>query len=135
MLVETEQTRILEEILKWVRFQGLRLANETITKTIIKDSEKLAYQFSDGRPSTEIANLSGVSDFTVRAYWKAWAPLGLVEPSANYKGRYERVFSLEQFGIEIPPPKSQSGITSDLTDTSRDATLDQNQKKLQTDDQ
>lgn len=103
----TPQKDLLIDIHKWIRFQGMQLANEVMKKTLIKDSDKLAYHFSDGRPSTQIAKLSGVSDFTIRAYWKSWAALGIVVPSPSYKGRYERVFSLEQFGLDIPPSKDQ----------------------------
>lgn len=96
---------LLEELVKWRRLEGAQLARKTMKEVLSKDAEKLVYQYSTGRTSKEIAALSGVSDFSVRNYWKKWNQEGLVMPSQKYKGRYERVFSLEDFGIEIPPTK------------------------------
>lgn len=101
---EDDQKRIIEllnEIAKWVRFEGVQRARQVLVETLKKDSEKLAYHYSDGRGSAEVAKLVGVSDFTVRNYWKKWATLGLVIPSEKFKGRYERTLSLEDLGIEV----------------------------------
>ena len=96
---------LLEELVKWRRFEGAQLAKKTLRELFSKDAEKLVYQNSDGKTSRDIAALSGVSDFSVRNHWKKWNIEGLVVPSQKYKGRYERVFSLEDFGIEVPSPK------------------------------
>ncbi|MFY9300028.1 MAG: hypothetical protein WAO91_02400 [Candidatus Nitrosotenuis sp.] len=97
---------LLEESVKWQRFEGAQLAKKVLPDLLPKDADKLVYQCSDGRGSKEVATLSGVSDFTVRNYWKKWNIEGLVVPSQKHKGRFERVFSLEDFGIEIPQLKS-----------------------------
>jgi hypothetical protein len=62
---------------------------------------------SDGdNGSVEIAKQGGVSDFTVRAYWKQWSRLGIVEAIKVGRGdRYKKSFDLEDFGIDIPQPK------------------------------
>jgi len=99
---------LLEELVKWRRFEGAQLAKKTMRELFSKDAEKLVYQNSDGKTSRDIAALSGVSDFSVRNYWKKWNIEGLVVPSQKHKGRYERVFSLEDFGIEIPLSKASS---------------------------
>jgi transposase len=99
---------LLEELTKWKRFEGAQLAKTILRDLLSKDAEKLVYQFSDGRGSRDIAALAGVSDFSVRNYWKKWNAEGMVVPSQKFKGRYERVFSLEDFGIEIPPLKNPS---------------------------
>ena len=97
---------LLEELVKWKRFEGAQLAKKILRELLSKDAEKIVYQYSDGRGSKDIADLAGVSDFSVRSYWKKWNVEGLVIPSKKHKGRYEKVFSLEDFGIEIPPTKS-----------------------------
>jgi len=96
---------LLGEIAKWVRFQGIQLARQVFAEALRKDIEKLAYHYSDGRSSTEIAKIVGVSDFAVRSYWKRWSTIGIAVPSSKFKGRYERLFSLEDLGIEIPVAK------------------------------
>jgi len=96
---------LLSEIVKWVKFNGIQSVRQVLSENLKKDSDKIAYHYSDGRTSAEVAALAGVSDFTVRSYWKKWATLGLVLPSEKFKGRYERIFSLEDFGMEIPLPK------------------------------
>lgn len=98
---------LLEESLKWQRFEGAQLAKKTLRDLLAKDVDKLVYHHSNGKGSKEVATLAGVSDFTVRSYWKKWSIEGLVVPSQKFKGRYERVFALEDFGIEIPVLKGQ----------------------------
>jgi len=93
---------LLEELVKWKRFEGAQFAKRTLRELFTKDAEKLVYNYSDGRGSKKIASISGVSDFSVRNYWKKWNFEGLVVPSEKHKGRYERIFSLEDFGIDIP---------------------------------
>ncbi len=96
---------LLEELAKWKRFEGAQLAKKILRDILSKDTEKIVYQYSDGRGTKEIADLAGISDFSVRSYWKKWNVEGLVIPSKKREGRYERVFSLEDFGIEIPATK------------------------------
>jgi hypothetical protein len=96
---------LLTEIAKWSRLGGIQIAREVISSTLQNDAEKLAYQYSDGRASRDVARIAGLSDFTIRTYWKKWNLAGLVSHSDKFKGRYERVFSLENFGIELPATK------------------------------
>lgn len=96
---------LLDEILKWTRFEGMQRVKAVLLETLKKDSEKIAYQYSDGRGSLEISKIAGVSDFAIRSYWKKWATIGLVHPSGKFKGRYERLFSLEDLGVEVPTVK------------------------------
>lgn len=110
---------LLEELVKWRRFEGAQLAKKTLRELFVKDTEKIVYQYSDGRGTKEIADLAGVSDFSVRSYWKKWNIEGLVVPSEKHKGRFERVFSLEDFGIETPQTKvaQETNKESQTTET------------------
>ncbi len=92
----------LKEIAKWTRLQGIQKARELLSEVLRRDSDKLAYENSDGRGSGEVGKAAGISDFAVRSYWKKWAALGLVVPSEKYKGRFERLFSLTELGFEVP---------------------------------
>jgi DNA-binding transcriptional MocR family regulator len=100
---------LLEDILKWERIDGMGKA-ETLMKELMKrDVEKLVYENSDGRTSREIADASGVSHGTVVNYWNKWAKYGLVEEVKSRGGtRYRKIFSLSDFGIEIPTKKLPS---------------------------
>ncbi len=99
---------LLQELLKWARLQGIQTARGVLADALKKDSEKLAYEYSDGRGSADVGKIAGVSDFAVRSYWKKWAALGIALPSKKFKGRYERLFSLEDLGFEVPVPRSTS---------------------------
>jgi transposase len=79
-----------------------------LTSALDADQKKLIYHLSDGnKGSVEIAQQSGVSDFTVRNYWRQWSKLGIVEAMKVRRGdRYKKTFDLEDFGIEIPQPKT-----------------------------
>lgn len=104
---------LLEESIKWQRLEGAQLAKKILRDLLSKDADKLVYQYSDGKGSKEVAALAGVSDFTVRNYWKKWNMEGLVIPSQKHKGRYERVFSLEDFGMEVPLLKKSIAETEE----------------------
>jgi len=96
--------QLLEEILKWTRLEGVQRAKTTLTELLKTHAEKLVYEYSDGRTSRQIADIVGVSHATVTNYWKKWARYGIVkEVGARGGTRYQRVFSLSDFGIEVPP--------------------------------
>ncbi len=93
---------LLEEILRWTRLQGVQNARAVLVDALETDAHKVAYQLSDGRSSTEVSKACGVSGMTVTNYWRRWFTLGIAQPSKKYKGRFERAFSPEDLGIEIP---------------------------------
>jgi len=104
----TEEKELLREILKWIKFEGMQRVKGVLTDVLQKDIERIIYQFSDGRGSSDIAKLAGVSHQTVVNYWKRWSTLGIVEAERARGGtRYRRVFSLEDFGIEVPRPREE----------------------------
>ncbi|MCB2141236.1 hypothetical protein KQH27_00850 [bacterium] len=99
-----ETNELLRQILKWVRFSGLENARNELRRALDTDQKRVIYNLSDGeKGSQEISKLSGLSDFTVRAYWKEWSKRGLVDP-INVRGgtRYKSSFDLEEFGLLVP---------------------------------
>ncbi|WXG46772.1 MAG: hypothetical protein WED05_08975 [Candidatus Atabeyarchaeum deiterrae] len=101
-----KKIRILEEILKWLKVTSIPTVKKLLEDMLESDEEKLAYHFSDGRSSQEVANNCGASYVTVTKWWKKWSRAGLAELSSVKGGeRAKRVFSLEDFGIEISPLK------------------------------
>jgi len=94
---------LLEEILKWLRLEGVERAKTTLNDLIRTDTEKLVYESSDGRTSRGVADIAGVSHTTVVNYWNRWAKYGIVEEVRSRRGaRYKRIFSLSDFGTEVP---------------------------------
>jgi hypothetical protein len=94
---------LLEEILKWVRLEGAQRAKDTLTGLLKTNAEKLVYENSDGSTSREIAQVVGTSHATVVNYWKKWARYGIVKEKGSRGGtRFLKVFSLADFGIEVP---------------------------------
>lgn len=95
--------QLLEEILKWTRLEGVQRAKTALTELLKTNAEKLVYEYSDGRTSRDIAKIVGVSHATVTNYWKKWARYGIVkEVGARGGTRYQRIFSLSDFGIGVP---------------------------------
>ncbi len=116
---DSEQIKLLCEILKWTRFSGMREVKPTPLAALDTSQKRLIYQLSDGKKgSIEIAKVTGVSDWTVRNYWRIWSHVGLVEPlRAGGGNRFRRAFDLEDFGIEVPKGATveQSGSESQVT--------------------
>jgi len=94
---------LLEEIRKWSRFQSWKEVKEVLLDVLGDDASKLIYHYSDGRSSREVAQYVDRDYGVIVRLWKKWAEIGIVEPFAVQRGtRYKRLFSLEDFGIEIP---------------------------------
>jgi hypothetical protein len=104
---QDEIITLLEELVRWTRFQGVRQAKEVLKELLEGNTQLLIYHLSDGRSSEEIGKVSGVSSQTVRNYWRSWYTSGIASPYKKYKGRFEKVFNLEDLGIPIP---KQSGV-------------------------
>ena len=103
-----EVKELLKEILKWTKFQGIQKVKSVLETTLDDNVKKLIYHMSNGDDSKSIASKAKVSDQTVRNYWKRWAVLGIIEPYPKYKGRYWKLFSLEEFGIALPEIENES---------------------------
>lgn len=111
---EKEIEDILREILKWTKFQGWQKAKDILEAVLDNDQKKLIYEMSDGKSSREIAKIVKLSDQTIRNYWKDWSVIGIVEPFLGYKKRFQRVFSLMDFGIPIPEIESNEKETEKI---------------------
>jgi len=66
--------------------------------------ERIAYHSSDGeRTSREVGRISNTSHITISRRWKTWIRAGIAEPVSVRGGeRAKRIFSLDDFGIEVP---------------------------------
>jgi len=94
----------LKELLKWSRFAGMQQLRNVLSQNLRNNTEMLIYELSDGaRGARDVAGAVGISHPTVLAYWKKWSKVGIVEPSPSFQGRYQRICSLEEVGLEMPP--------------------------------
>jgi hypothetical protein len=95
----------LEEICKWMRLATKQQLKLFLSNNLETDLEAAIYEMSDGSRSTrDIAHIiDKVSHVTVSRYWKKWSILGLVVPSETYQGRYQKICSLEELGLSVPP--------------------------------
>jgi len=107
---DNEQTKLLREILIWIKFAGMKEVKEHLKSTLKKGQHKIVYQLSDGNKTiAEIHEISGVSVGAISGYWKKWVKLGLGEKISVMGGdRFKRSFDLEDIGIEIPQPETQN---------------------------
>jgi hypothetical protein len=108
--IENKQDKIIEiltEMLKWIKVTSIPHVKKLLMELLPTDQEKIAYHYSDGRTSREVSQLAGVSHMTITRWWKNWIRAGIAE-AINVKGsgeRAKRIFSLEDFGIEVPQIK------------------------------
>ena len=105
-----EQTELLKEMVKWVRFSGMKQVKEVLSLTLNTEKKIIAYNYSDGKnTSTVISKMSGIAQPTISDLWKEWLSLGLGEAiSASGGNRFKRSFDLKMFGIKVPEIKQQT---------------------------
>ncbi len=104
MSQNAEQTQILREILKWVRFSAMGELKATLTSALDNDQLKLLYELSDGtRGTVELGKLVGLSNSKVFDLWQTWLRQGLGETIPVKGGnRFKRTFDIEDFGLKTP---------------------------------
>ncbi len=105
---DSELISALKNVQVWVRTIAVILIAERFDKEIGSDpKDLLLYHLSDGKNTAEIiGNTIGLHKGNVTRRWKKWARSGLVVPSASRQGRWERVISLEDLGIDVPKPEN-----------------------------
>lgn len=103
-----EQIELLREMVKWVRFSGMKQVKEVLMSTLNNEKKIIAYHHSDGKnTSTVISKLSGIAQPTISDLWKEWLSLGLGEAiTASGGSRFKKSFDLKMFGIVVPEVKN-----------------------------
>ena len=108
MVEDEEAIKLLKEAVKWLRILGLQAVKKVVREVLAKDEQRLAYHYSDGRGTLEIAKLVGVTHTTIVNYWNIWNKIGIVE-EINVQGgkRYKRLFELDDFDLSLPAIKKE----------------------------
>lgn len=101
---EDQMVQLLEELVRWTKVTSIPHVKTLLEQILQSSEEKIAYQASDGnRTQAEIAKIAGVSQMTISNYGKKWIRNGVAKAVVTTKGqRAIRLFSLEDFGIEVP---------------------------------
>ena len=110
-----EQTELLKEILKWIRFAGMKGVKDQLEATLETDQKKTVYQLSDGSKTiADINEITGVSTGSISGYWQKWVKLGLgVKIAVKGGDRFKRSFDLEDLGVKIPEIKPKAAPKGD----------------------
>jgi hypothetical protein len=111
-----EEIRLLSEILKWVRFAGIKEVKEALISELDTDKKKVVYHLSDGNHTlSEIVKMSGASAGAISGYWKKWTNLGFGEKLSVQGGdRFVKSFDLGDFSISIPELKLEEKQTAEI---------------------
>lgn len=117
-----EILRTLKEMLKWLKFSGVKEVRNVMSNTLETEQKRLIFHLSDGnRGIIEIGKLANVGSSTVARYWEAWYRLGLMEPIAVRGGlRYKKSFELEDFGFDIPQQRSNDNKSKETAKVSEE---------------
>ena len=105
MSKEDRMIELLEELVRWTKVTSIPSVRELLLKMLESPEGRIAYHSSDGeRASREVGRISNVSYRTIANWWKTWTRAGIAEPISVRGGgeRAKRVFSLDDFGIEVP---------------------------------
>jgi hypothetical protein len=103
------QITLLKEILKWIKFAGMKEVKHVLEIELDTDEKKIVYQSSDDTKGTvELAKLIGVkSNKTIDTMWDKWLKMNLGENIPVRGGeRFKRSFDLEELGIDVPKIKN-----------------------------
>jgi len=95
---------LLEELVKWTKVTSISKVKKLLLEILSNPEEKIAYQSSNGeRSGREVAEQANVTQPTIAGWWKKWLKAGIAEPVSVRRGkRARRLFSLDDFGIEVP---------------------------------
>jgi hypothetical protein len=95
---------LLEELVKWTKATSIPKVRDILEELVRTPGERIVYEFSDGKTARkELSEMSGVDEGDVSRDWKKWARGGILEQIPSQGGsRGKSLFSLEDFGIEVP---------------------------------
>lgn len=95
---------------KWVKVTSHPQVCKILGEEVQSTAQKIVYKNSDGKRTTkELSELSGMDPAVVSRDWKQWARAGIAEQIPAQGGtRGKSLFSLEDFGIEVPKATSTS---------------------------
>lgn len=99
----------LQELIKWVKVTSHPQVGKILSEQVQSHAQKIVYKNSNGEMTTkELFELSGMYPADVSENWKKWTRAGITEQVPAQGGsRGRSLFSLEEFGIEVPKSKTE----------------------------
>jgi len=100
----------LEEILIWLKINGIDKVGKLLYNNLDTPEKKLVYHLSDGKSIRDISSSCGISISTISNYWKKWYQLGLMRKIKVQGGgeRHFKNFDLDDFDIKVPTTSKKS---------------------------
>lgn len=101
---EDRMIELLEELVKWMKVTSIPKVKELLLGILESPEERVAYQFSNGKKTVrEVAKQANVGTGTISRWWKKWEKVAIADSISAPRGkRAKRVFSLQDFGIDVP---------------------------------
>lgn len=98
---------LLQELAKWVKVTSHPQVGKILSEQVQSSAQKIVFKNSDGKKTTkELSELSGTDPADISRDWKQWTRAGITEQVPAQGGsRGRSLFSLEEFGIEVPKSK------------------------------
>jgi hypothetical protein len=107
---------LLEELVKWTKATSIPKVRTILEELVQTPGEKIVYKFSNGKTALKkLSEISGIDESNISRDWKRWARAGIAEQVPAQGGtRGRSIFSLEDFGIDVPVlSRSQEGEKGD----------------------
>lgn len=106
-----ETNKILKDILKWQRLQGMQILRDLLPKSLDTPDKESVYEMTDGENRIkDIQKKIKIATGTVHAWWNLWLAQGIITKEGT---KYRKLISLKELGIEIKTLKKQKEKESD----------------------
>lgn len=98
--MESEDTeRILNEILKWERLQGMHILREILPRVLDTKQKRSVYEMTNGENTSRgISKRVEASNATISNWWNQWLSQGIVTKEGK---KFKKLISLKDFNIEL----------------------------------
>ena len=97
----------LRELTAWTKVIGRESVRRILEEVLDSDEKRRVYQSMDGQSGVaEIQERTGVNVRFISEWGQEWEAIGIARQSRRSKvrGRRERVFDLDTFGVSISSP-------------------------------
>ncbi len=94
----------LASLERWSRFSNVEKLRDIFAGELTDSRKRLVYEYSDGsRGYRDVGKVAGVAGTTVQSWWDRWLAMGIMEPCQSRAGRVQRICSLREVGLDVPP--------------------------------
>jgi hypothetical protein len=103
---EEKIVQLLNETVRWLRFQGLEKAKAAVAEHLDTDKKKLVFDLTDGKGTqASISKEAGVSTASLYYWWNEWYAAGIVTKEGD---KFCHLFKLSEIGLSIGLEKTKN---------------------------